>query len=236
MDIERARFNMVEQQIRPWDVLDPEVLELLYALKREDFVPPAYRAMAFTDMEIPLAVGDLPTGQTMFSPKMEARLLQELALQRNESVLEVGSGSGYMAALMAHRAGQVVSLEIHPAIAQFAKENLSRAAITNVRIECADGAQIDTPGSVAGDVSTQQGWDAIVLSGSVALMPENILARLRAGGRAIAIVGEAPVMSARLFTRIDSGGSAVARFETVDLFETMAIPLQHFPQLESFHF
>jgi protein-L-isoaspartate(D-aspartate) O-methyltransferase len=192
--------------------------------------------MAFTDMEIPLAVGDLPTGQTMFSPKMEARLLQELALQRNESVLEVGSGSGYMAALMAHRAGQVVSLEIHPAIAQFAKENLSRAAITNVRIECADGAQIGTPGSVAGDVSTQQGWDAIVLSGSVALMPENILARLRAGGRAIAIVGEAPVMSARLFTRIDSGGSAVARFETVDLFETMAIPLQHFPQLESFHF
>jgi len=236
MDIERARFNMVEQQIRPWDVLDPEVLELLYALKREDFVPPAYRAMAFTDMEIPLAVGDLPTGQTMFSPKMEARLLQELALQRNELVLEVGSGSGYMAALMAHRAGQVVSLEIHPAIAQFAKENLSRAAITNVRIECADGAQIGKPGSVAGDVSTQQGWDAIVLSGSVPLMPENILARLRAGGRAIAIVGEAPVMSARLFTRIDGGGSAVARFETIDLFETMAIPLQHFPQPESFHF
>jgi protein-L-isoaspartate(D-aspartate) O-methyltransferase len=227
---------MVEQQIRPWDVLDPDVLELLYALKREDFVPPAYRAMAFTDMEIPLIVGDRPTGQTMFSPKMEARLLQELALQRNESVLEVGAGSGYMAALMAHRAGQVVSLEINPAIAQFARDNLARAAITNVRIECADGAPIGTPGTVAGDVSTQQGWDAIVLSGSVPYMPENILARLRAGGRAIAIVGEAPVMTARLFTRIDSGGSAVARFETVDLFETMAIALQHFPQLASFHF
>jgi protein-L-isoaspartate(D-aspartate) O-methyltransferase len=236
MDIERARFNMVEQQIRPWDVLDPDVLELLYALKREDFVPPAYRAMAFTDMEIPLIVGDRPTGQTMFSPKMEARLLQELSLQRNESVLEVGAGSGYMAALMAHRAGQVVSLEINPAIAQFARDNLARAAITNVRIECADGAPIGTPGTVAGDVSTQQGWDAIVLSGSVPYMPENILARLRAGGRAIAIVGEAPVMTARLFTRIDSGGSAVARFETVDLFETMAIALQHFPQLASFHF
>jgi protein-L-isoaspartate(D-aspartate) O-methyltransferase len=236
MDIERARFNMVEQQIRPWDVLDPDVLELLYALKREDFVPPAYRAMAFTDMEIPLIVGDRPTGQTMFSPKMEARLLQELSLQRNESVLEVGAGSGYMAALMAHRAGQVVSLEINPAIAQFARDNLARAAITNVRIECADGAPIGTPGTVAGDVSTQQGWDAIVLSGSVPFMPENILARLRAGGRAIAIVGEAPVMTARLFTRIDSGGSAVARFETVDLFETMAIALQHFPQLASFHF
>ncbi len=236
MDIERARFNMVEQQIRPWDVLDPDVLELLYALKREDFVPPAYRAMAFTDMEIPLIVGDRPTGQTMFSPKMEARLLQELSLQRNESVLEVGAGSGYMAALMAHRAGQVVSLEINPAIAQFARDNLARAAITNVRIECADGAHIGTPGTVAGDVSTQQGWDAIVLSGSVPYMPENILARLRAGGRAIAIVGEAPVMTARLFTRIDSGGSAVARFETVDLFETMAIALQHFPQLASFHF
>ena len=236
MDIERARFNMVEQQIRPWDVLDPDVLELLYALKREDFVPPAYRAMAFTDMEIPLIVGDRPTGQTMFSPKMEARLLQELALQRNESVLEVGAGSGYMAALMAHRAGQVVSLEINPAIAQFARDNLARAAISNVRIECADGAPIGTPGTVAGDVSAQQGWDAIVLSGSVPYMPENILARLRAGGRAIAIVGEAPVMTARLFTRIDSGGSAVARFETVDLFETMAIALQHFPQLASFHF
>jgi len=236
MDIERARFNMVEQQIRPWDVLDPDVLELLYALKREDFVPPALRAMAFTDMEIPLIVGDRPTGQTMFSPKMEARLLQELSLQRNESVLEVGAGSGYMAALMAHRAGQVVSLEINPAIAQFARDNLARAAITNVRIECADGAPIGTPGTVAGDVSTQQGWDAIVLSGSVPFMPENILARLRAGGRAIAIVGEAPVMTARLFTRIDSGGSAVARFETVDLFETMAIALQHFPQLASFHF
>jgi protein-L-isoaspartate(D-aspartate) O-methyltransferase len=236
MDIERARFNMVEQQIRPWDVLDPDVLELLYALKREDFVPPAYRAMAFTDMEIPLIVGDRPTGQTMLSPKMEARLLQELSLQRNESVLEVGAGSGYMAALMAHRAGQVVSLEINPAIAQFARDNLARAAITNVRIECADGAPIGTPGTVAGDVSTQQGWDAIVLSGSVPYMPENILARLRAGGRAIAIVGEAPVMTARLFTRIDSGGSAVARFETVDLFETMAIALQHFPQLASFHF
>ena len=236
MDIERARFNMVEQQIRPWDVLDPDVLELLYALKREDFVPPAYRAMAFTDMEIPLIVGDRPTGQTMFSPKMEARLLQELSLQRNESVLEVGAGSGYMAALMAHRAGQVVSLEINPAIAQFARDNLARAAITNVRIECADGAPIGTPGTVAGDVSTQQGWDAIVLSGSVPYVPENILARLRAGGRAIAIVGEAPVMTARLFTRIDSGGSAVARFETVDLFETMAIALQHFPQLASFHF
>jgi protein-L-isoaspartate(D-aspartate) O-methyltransferase len=192
--------------------------------------------MAFTDMEIPLIVGDRPTGQTMFSPKMEARLLQELALQRNESVLEVGAGSGYMAALMAHRAGQVVSLEINPAIAQFARDNLARAAITNVRIECADGAPIGTPGTVAGDVSTQQGWDAIVLSGSVPYMPENILARLRAGGRAIAIVGEAPVMTARLFTRIDSGGSAVARFETVDLFETMAIALQHFPQLASFHF
>jgi protein-L-isoaspartate(D-aspartate) O-methyltransferase len=236
MDIERARFNMVEQQIRPWDVLDPDVLELLYALKREDFVPPAYRAMAFTDMEIPLIVGDRPTGQTMFSPKMEARLLQELSLQRNESVLEVGAGSGYMAALMAHRAGQVVSLEINPAIAQFARDNLARAAISNVRIECADGAPICTPGTVAGDVTTQQGWDAIVLSGSVPYMPENILARLRAGGRAIAIVGEAPVMTARLFTRIDSGGSAVARFETVDLFETMAIALQHFPQLASFHF
>ena len=235
MDIERARFNMVEQQIRPWDVLDSDVLDLLYSLKRETFVSPAYRAMAFTDMEIPLNLGDQRTGQSMFSPKMEARILQELSLQRNESVLEVGSGSGYMAALMAHRASQIVSLEIIPELAKFAQENVARAGITNVRIECADGSQIGTPGAIPGDVTSLQGWDAIVLSGSVPFMPQSILARLRNGGRAIAIVGEAPVMSARLFTRIDGGGSAV-RYETVDLFETMATPLQHFPQLEAFRF
>ena len=235
MDIERARFNMVEQQIRPWDVLDSDVLELLYSLKRETFVPPAYRAMAFTDMEIPLNLGDQRTGQSMFSPKMEARILQELSLQRNESVLEVGAGSGYMAALMAHRASQIVSLEIIPELARFAQENVARAGITNVRIECADGSQIGTAGATPGDVTSLQGWDAIVLSGSVPFMPQSILARLRNGGRAIAIVGEAPVMSARLFTRIDGGGSSV-RYETVDLFETMATPLQHFPQLEAFRF
>ncbi len=235
MDIERARFNMVEQQIRPWDVLDSDVLELLYSLKRETFVAPAYRAMAFTDMEIPLNLGDQRTGQSMFSPKMEARILQELSLQRNESVLEVGAGSGYMAALMAHRASQIVSLEIIPELARFAQENVARAGITNVRIECADGSQIVTPGAIPGDVTSLQGWDAIVLSGSVPFMPQSILARLRNGGRAIAIVGEAPVMSARLFTRIDGGGSSV-RYETVDLFETMATPLQHFPQLEAFRF
>ncbi|NBS98495.1 MAG: protein-L-isoaspartate O-methyltransferase [Betaproteobacteria bacterium] len=235
MDIERARFNMVEQQIRPWDVLDSDVLELLYSLKRENFVAPAYRSMAFTDMEIPLNLGDQRTGQSMFSPKMEARILQELGLQRNESVLEVGTGSGYMAALMAHRASQIVSLEIIPELARFAQENVARAGITNVRIECADGSQIGTAGATPGDVTSLQGWDAIVLSGSVPVMPQGILARLRNGGRAIAIVGEAPVMSARLFTRIDGGGSAV-RYETVDLFETMATPLQHFPQLEAFRF
>jgi protein-L-isoaspartate(D-aspartate) O-methyltransferase len=235
MDIERARFNMVEQQIRPWDVLDSDVLDLLYSLKRENFVAPAYRAMAFTDMEIPLNLGDQRTGQSMFSPKMEARILQELGLQRNESVLEVGTGSGYMAALMAHRASQIVSLEIIPELARFAQENVARAGITNVRIECADGSQIGTAGATPGDVTSLQGWDAIVLSGSVPFMPQGILARLRNGGRAIAIVGEAPVMSARLFTRIDGGGSAV-RYETVDLFETMATPLQHFPQLEAFRF
>jgi len=235
MDIERARFNMVEQQIRPWDVLDPEVLKLLYKLKRESFVPPAYQAMAFTDMEIPLNLDGVRTGEVMLAPKVEGRLLQELALQPHETVLEVGAGSGYMAALLAHQAGQVLSLEIRPELASFARANLARAGISNARVECADGADLGTPGRVAGDSSEGQGWDAILLSGAVPFVPAEILARLRPRGRALAIVGELPVMSARLFTRVDSG-SATPRFESVDLFETVARPLQNFPQFAAFRF
>jgi protein-L-isoaspartate(D-aspartate) O-methyltransferase len=235
MDIERARFNMVEQQIRPWDVLDSDVLELLSSLKRESFVPPAYRSMAFTDMEIPLNLGDFRSGEVMFSPKLEARLLQEIALQRHEVVLEVGTGSGYMAALMAHFAAQVVSLEIIPQLAQFARENLARQGVGNVRVELADGAGIGAPGTVPGDTATPQAWDAIVLSGAIPFMPDAILARLKPGGRAIAIVGELPILSARLFTRIDRVGSN-ARFEPIDLFETVVPPLKHFPQREAFQF
>jgi protein-L-isoaspartate(D-aspartate) O-methyltransferase len=235
MDIERARFNMVEQQIRTWDVLDQEILDLLFILKRENFVPPAYRSMAFTDMEIPLNIGATPTGEFMFSPKMEARLAQELALKRHETVLEVGAGSGYMAALLAHRAKQVLTLEILPQLAQFARENLDRAGMTNARVEQADATLIGSPGKVAGDFTQRDAWDAILLSGSVPFVPENILARLRPGGRLIAIVGDQPIMTARLFTRLDRGGAA-PNFESIDLFETVVRPLVHFPQHEAFRF
>ena len=131
MNVEQARFNMIEQQIRPWDVLDPAVLSLLAVLKREDFVPEAYRAMAFMDTEIPL-----PEGQCMLAPRVEARLLQELQLQRHETVLEIGAGSGFMAALLAHRVRHVVSLEISPVLAQLAQDNLRKAAVMIAAVRC----------------------------------------------------------------------------------------------------
>jgi protein-L-isoaspartate(D-aspartate) O-methyltransferase len=224
MDIERARFNMVEQQIRPWDVLDSDVLELLYSLKRETFVTPAYRAMAFTDMEIPLNLGDRRTGQSMFSPKMEARILQELSLQRNESVLEVGAGSGYMAALLGHRAHHVISLEIVPALADAAHHRLREAGVRNVEVRIADGA---APGEgVEGGP-----FDVIVLSGSVAQVPPELLALLKTGGRLSAIVGDEPVMRASLSTRVD----AHALSHTA-AWDTLAPRLLNFPTPSTFRF
>ncbi|HEY1391866.1 MAG TPA: protein-L-isoaspartate O-methyltransferase, partial [Methylibium sp.] len=176
MNIEQARFNMIEQQIRPWDVLDTSVLSLLAIVKREDFVPAAQRALAFMDLEVPLA-----DGQVMLSPKVEARMLQELAPARHELVLEVGTGSGYMAALLAHKAQRVVSLEIRPKLAAFARQNLQRAAVLNVEVREADGAK---------GYAAEAPFDAIVLSGSVAEVPQALLNQLKIGGRLIAIVGE----------------------------------------------
>ncbi len=217
MNIEQARFNMIEQQIRPWDVLDANVLELLAVIKREDFVPAAYRALAFTDTEIPL-----PEGQAMLAPRVEARLLQALNLQRHESVLEIGAGSGFMAALMAHRARQVISLEIRPHLARIASANLQRAAITNAAVRQADGAR-GLPGEAP--------FDAIVLSGSVAVLPQSLLDQLAHGGRVLAIVGEEPVMRARRVTRI-----APDQWQSVDLFDTAAPRLQGFDEPSRFHF
>jgi protein-L-isoaspartate(D-aspartate) O-methyltransferase len=222
MDIERARFNMIEQQIRPWNVLDQEVLDLLEVVRREEFVPPAWRAMAFTDMEIPLTVGGRATGETMLAPKVEARLLQELAVRKTESVLEIGAGSGYMAALLAQRGRHVDTLEIDADLARFAADNLARAGIGNVSVRHADGA--DT----AGDLPR---YDVIVLSGSVAAVPAFLVDRLNPGGRMIAIVGELPVMQARLLTR-GQGAGVVSRA----LFETVAPPLHGFPTHSRFRF
>ncbi|HEX7436816.1 MAG TPA: protein-L-isoaspartate O-methyltransferase, partial [Caldimonas sp.] len=175
MNIEQARFNMIEQQIRTWEVLDPGVLELLAMVRREDFVPAAYRAMAFVDTEVPL-----PAGQCMLAPKVEARLLQELAVQRHERVLEVGAGSGHMAALLAHKAQHVTSLEIVPELARLAADNLHRAWIMNVEVLEADASRT---------VAQDGPFDVIVLSGSVAEVPRTLLAQLKPGGRLTAIVG-----------------------------------------------
>ena len=217
MNVEQARFNMIEQQIRPWDVLDPAVLSLLAVVKREDFVPPAYRAMAFMDTEIPL-----PEGQCMLAPRVEARLLQELQLQRHESVLEIGAGSGFMAALLAHRSRQVISLEIQPVLAQMAQDNLRGAAVMNATVRCADGSN---------GLSGEAPFDAIVLSGSVAAVPQALLEQLKIGGRLIAIVGDEPVMRARLFRRADGSSWSQA-----DLFDTVAPRLSGFPESQRFRF
>ncbi len=205
MDVERARFNMVEQQIRTWEVLDQNVLDLLFAVRREDFVPAQYRSLAFVDMEIPLT-GSANTGERMLAPKLEARMLQELAIKRSDRILEVGTGSGYMTALLARRGAHVTSVEINPALSAAAAARLSAHDITNVTLEIGDAAH-----------GWQQGapYDAIVLTGSVPVLTEEFQRSLKPGGRLLAVVGEAPVMSARLTTCASGGAcSAVTLFET----------------------
>ena len=222
MNIEQARFKMIEQQIRTWDVLDPAVLELLAVVKREEFVPRAWHALTFVDMEIPLPVRAATQGETMFPPKVEARLLQELALKGHETVLEIGAGSGYMAALLAHKAKSVVTVEILPELQSFAAENLANAGVRNVRVDGGDGVN---GWSAAGEV------DIIALSGSVPMLPEGLLRQLRVGGRMTAIVGDAPVMTAQLITRTGADS-----WDKVNLFETMAKPLRNAPHPPRFRF
>jgi protein-L-isoaspartate(D-aspartate) O-methyltransferase len=217
MDIERARFNMIEQQIRPWDVLDDGVLSLLEVVKREDFVPAAYRALAFVDTEVPL-----PEGECMLAPKVEARLLQALKVQRHERVLEVGTGSGHMAALLGHKALQVHSMEIKPTLAQLARDQLRRAGVQNVTVHEADGAD---------GLAEEAPFDAILLSGSVARVPPALLDQLKPGGRLVGIVGTDPIMRA---VRIDRG--AGDRFETAELFDTVAQRLIGFEEPPRFKF
>ena len=205
MDYEQARFNMVEQQVRTWDVLDQQILDLLFAVKREEFVPAAYRSLAFADLELPLA-----NGARMWAPKLEARVLQALKLKRAEAVLEIGTGSGYLSALLGRRAGNVTTVEIDAALSIRAAATLARTGIANVRCEVGDGAR---------------GWgiekfDAIVLTGSTPLLPEDFFRQLKPGGRIFAIVGDLPVMTARL-VEWSTPDSRV----TTDLFETVVAPL-----------
>jgi len=201
MNIEQARFNMIEQQIRPWNVLDQDVLDLLVVVKREDFVPPAYKSLAFVDTEIPL-----PGGEAMFTPKIEARILQEIGVKKHENVLEIGAGSGYMAALLAHRGRHVTSVEISPELKTLAEKNLAGAGVSNVTVELGDGAQGWAKGAP---------FDAIVISGALEVLPEAFLKQIKVGGRIAAIIGEAPVMSAQIITRVSETG-----YDTVKVFET----------------
>jgi protein-L-isoaspartate(D-aspartate) O-methyltransferase len=217
MNIEQARFNMVEQQIRPWEVLDQQVLDLLYVVRREDFVPEAYRALAFSDLEIPIG-----EGETMMQPKLEARILQEVAPGATDKVLEVGTGSGYMAALLAHRARHVHTVEISPALKRFGEANLRKAGIVNATVEQGDAAR---------GWSKHAPYDVIVLTGSTPVLPDAFLAQLAPGGRLCAVVGEPPVMSARLVTAV-GGGS----FNTLELFETVLAPLKNALEREKFVF
>ena len=218
-DLERLRFNMIEQQIRPWDVLDFDILELLGSIRREDYVPAAHRALSFFDMEIPL--GSEP-GQVMLSPKVEARMLQDLKIQKHESVLEIGTGSGFMAALLAHRAAQVLTLEIDPRLAATAEQNLRTNGVHNVEVRVADGAKPLPSGPT---------FDVIVLSGSVARVPQNLLGSLNIGGRLAAIVGDEPVMRAHFITRTSEG-----QWDTVQPWDTVAPRLLNFPEPSRFNF
>lgn len=215
-NMEQARFNMVEQQIRPWDVLNTGVLDLLKKLKREQFVPPAQRDLAFMDLDIPLG-----HGAKMWQPKLEARALQALDLQRGDDVLEVGTGSGYLTALLANLAEHVTSVEIVKELSETAARNLAAHHIDNVTLEIGDAAN--------GWGSAQ--YDAIVLTGSVPLQPAALLRNLKVGGRMFAVIGDAPAMEACLITR-----TSVESFSSVALFETSVAPLLNAPQPQRFVF
>ena len=217
MNNDLARFNMIEQQIRPWDVLDGQVLSLLSVVKREDFVPMAHKALAFVDMEIPLAAG-----QTMLAPKVQARLLHDLAVQGHEKVLEIGAGSGYLTALLARRAQHVTSLEIHEELVRTARANLQQAGIRNADVKQADGASYTAPDGP---------FDVILLTGSVAEVPRSLLNQLKVGGRLAAIVGEDPVMHATLVTRVGA-----SEYRTRQLWESSAQALLNFARPSRFTF
>lgn len=213
-EIEQARFNMVEQQIRPWDVLDQKVLQALFTVRRERFVPSGLQALAFSDVELPLAINSIDSHECMLAPRVEARLAQELQLKPTDCVLEIGTGSGYQAALLAQLAQQVTSIEIDSRLAAFGEQNLQRNQISNVNVEVGDA---------------HAGWgtaefDAILLSGSVPTVPDALKYQLCIGGRMVVVVGHCPIMTACRITR-----TSAASFDTVHLFDTVIKPLRGMP-------
>jgi protein-L-isoaspartate(D-aspartate) O-methyltransferase len=217
MNLEQARNNMVEQQIRTWEVLDQDVLDLLYLVPREEFVSEQHRELAFSDLELPIG-----EGEKMWQPKLEARVIQELNVRKTDHVLEVGTGSGYLTALLAHRAGHVHSVEIRPALAALGKRNLASHGVDNVALHVGDAAR---------GWPRQAPYDVIVLTGSTPVLPLALLEQLAPGGRLFAVVGEAPAMSARLVTCSAPGARG-----SVDLFETVIAPLANAEQPARFKF
>lgn len=216
MDHEQARFNMVEQQIRPWEVLDPKVLDLLFRVKREDFTPAVYQSLAFVDMEIPLG-----HGEAMWPPRVEARALQAVQIQPNDRVLEVGTGSGYLTALLAAQAGVVVTVELYADLKEEAERRFKAHGLGNIQTRQGDAAH---------DWEGDGTFDAIVVTGSLALPPEQLLQRLSPNGRLFAVVGEGAIMSARLYTNAGGG------FRMDTLFETRIKALENAPTPERFVF
>lgn len=216
-DFATARFNMIEQQVRTWDVLDPQVLASLSNMPREDFVPASYRGLAFADIEIPLA-----DGQQMLSPKMEGRFLQALQLQETDKVLLVGAGSGYLAALMSRHCATISALEISPVLCESASKNLQQHGIRNVQVILADGH--------AGD-ETNAPYDAIVFTASSPVEPEGVRRQLSIGGRMLIVLGQAPVMQATLVQRL-----AEHSYKQDVLFETCLPEMQNAQQAPRFRF
>lgn len=217
MNPERARSNMIQQQIRPWDVIDQGVLDLLHIVRREEFVPAAYRALAFADTEIPLG-----HGASMLAPKIEAHALQALEVRKTDKVLEIGAGSGYMAALLAAHAAHVHTVEIVPDLADAARAALRRQGIANVTVTTGDAAQ---------GWPAEAPYDVIMVSGGLPLLPQTLLDQLKIGGRLLAFVGEAPVMEVQRITR-----TAERKFECVNLFETVVPQLVNAVQPARFSF
>jgi protein-L-isoaspartate(D-aspartate) O-methyltransferase len=211
LNIEQARFNMIEQQIRPWDVLDQQVLDVISTIPREEFVPQAYRNIAFTDINIPLA-----HDQVMMSPKLEGRVLQTLMLHPRDTVLEIGTGSGYFTALLAKSARHVDSVDLFEDFSRGALGNLNAFNINNVSLNIGDVFQ---------GWNTDARYDVIVFTGSVPKLQPHFQEQLNEGGCLFAIVGEEPIMQARLISRLTED-----QFETQDLFETSLPPLLGVPE------
>jgi protein-L-isoaspartate(D-aspartate) O-methyltransferase len=216
LDVNAARRQMIEQQVRAWEVLDLKVLEAMERVPREEFAPPAYRELAFADLNVPLG-----HGQSMLAPKLEGRMLQALELQPDDAVLEVGTGSGYFAACLGVLARAVRSIEIHPDLATAARANLARVGAHNVTVEVADAFALGDPGR----------YDAVVLTGSLPLYDARFEQWLAAGGRLFVVVGQGPVMEAQRISR-----SAPGDLRRESLFETVMDPLLHAAEPPKFVF